>query len=448
MAKSSVSTTNACKLCRPLGACLAFRGIEGSMVLLHGSQGCSTYMRRYISGHFREPVDIASSALSETQAVYGGAANLKQGIRNVVAKYAPAVLGVATTCLTETIGDNIGMIIAELLEEEPELREIEIIPVSTPSYSGSHMDGFRDSCIAILERLAVPREKTGAINLFPGFISAADIRHLKEIMEDFKTPGIILPDISQTLDGVIDGGYRRIPPGGTSMPAIARTARSACSIEFNVVSPASQSAAALLESRHDIPGERLPIPIGIRNCDLFFQTLAKVTLQPVPARYKEERGRLLDAMVDAHKYLFGKKAVVYGDADFVLALTSFLIDVGVSPVVCATGDGNREFISRISQTAAVAGIQPLILKDTDFDEISERARETGSELLIGSSKGNHIARRLGIPLLRVGYPIHDRIGGQRLLHIGYRGTMNLLDQLTNMLIAREQDELGYGYSYM
>ncbi len=28
-----ISTTNACKLCKPLGACLAFKGIEGA----HGS---------------------------------------------------------------------------------------------------------------------------------------------------------------------------------------------------------------------------------------------------------------------------------------------------------------------------------------------------------------------------------------------------------------------------
>ena len=48
-----VSTTNACKLCKPLGACLAFRGIEGAVPMLHGSQGCATYMRRYIISHSR-----------------------------------------------------------------------------------------------------------------------------------------------------------------------------------------------------------------------------------------------------------------------------------------------------------------------------------------------------------------------------------------------------------
>ena len=104
MRPNSVSTTNPCKLCTPLGACLAFRGVEGAMPYLHGSQGCATYMRRYLISHFNEPIDIASSALGEKHAVYGGGPNLKLGLKNVCAKYQPSLVGIATTCLTETIG--------------------------------------------------------------------------------------------------------------------------------------------------------------------------------------------------------------------------------------------------------------------------------------------------------------------------------------------------------
>ena len=69
-----ISTTNACKLCKPMGATLALRGIEGAMPFLHGSQGCATYMRRYIISHFNEPMDIASSSLGEKHAIFGGGA--------------------------------------------------------------------------------------------------------------------------------------------------------------------------------------------------------------------------------------------------------------------------------------------------------------------------------------------------------------------------------------
>ena len=92
---SHVSTTNACKLCTPLGATLAFKGVEGAIPFLHGSQGCATYMRRYIISHFREPMDIASSALGEKNAIYGGGPNLKKGLLNAMQKYGAKVIGVA-----------------------------------------------------------------------------------------------------------------------------------------------------------------------------------------------------------------------------------------------------------------------------------------------------------------------------------------------------------------
>lgn len=448
MPDAAVSTTNPCRMCRPMGACLALRGVAGSMVLLHGSQGCSTYMRRYISSHFHEPVDIASSSLSEKSAVYGGAGNLKQGIRNVAAKYSPAVLAVATTCLTETIGDDVPMIIGDLRREHPELGGLEIVPISTPSYTGSHVDGFLDACVAVLSMVAGGGEQTGTINLFPGFVSPADTRHLKEIMADFETPAMILPDISETLDGGISAVYHRIPEGGTPITAITEAGRAAFSVEFNVSAPETQSAARFLESRFAVPAERLPLPVGIRYSDLFFHTLSEMALRPVPEKYEQERSRLLDAMVDAHKYLFGKRAVVYGDPEFVIALTSFLVDTGVFPAVCASGGGNEGFRRRIEKITGGLEEQPVTLIGTDFGEIAAAAERAAPDILIGSSKGNHIARRLGVPLLRLGFPVHDRLGGQRILHIGYRGAMHLLDLLANTFIAKDQEELGYGYSYM
>lgn len=431
-----------------MGACLAFRGIAGSMVLLHGSQGCSTYMRRYISSHFNEPVDIASSALSEKSAVFGGAANLTEGISNVIARYSPSLLGVATTCLTETIGDDVGMIVGEWQARGRSMNDMPVIPVSTPSYSGSHVDGFSDACVAVLERLAEGGAGTDAVNLFPGFLSPADIRHLKAIVEDFSPRVMVLPDISETLDGGVGESYRRIPEGGTAIGEIRAAGAARASIEFSVTAPGSQSAAFFLEERFGVPASRLPVPIGVRYTDRLLDALSEATGRPVPARLKREREMLLDAMVDAHKYLFGRRAAVYGDPEFVIGVTSFLVDTGIMPAVVASGAGNERFVEEIGQCCSGLERMPAIMPETDFGEIAGRIREGGADILVGSSKGSHIARELGIPLVRVGFPIHDRMGAQRILHVGYRGALNLLDLLTNTVIATQQERLGHGYSYM
>ena len=115
--KHFTSTRNACKLCTPLGACLAFRGVEGCIPFLHGAQGCSTYIRRYLISHFREPIDIASSNFHEDSAIFGGSKNFSQGAMNITRQYQPQLIGAATTCLAETIGEDMGQLIHELKEK-------------------------------------------------------------------------------------------------------------------------------------------------------------------------------------------------------------------------------------------------------------------------------------------------------------------------------------------
>jgi nitrogenase molybdenum-iron protein NifN len=90
----------------------------------------------------------------------------------------------------------------------------------------------------------------------------------------------------------------------------------------------------------------------------------------------------------------------------------------------------------------------IAVNGMDFETINEMAEELHADLMIGNSKGYYIARRLGIPHVRVGFPVHDRIGGQRLLHLCYEGTLRLFDQITNALIEFKQEHSPVGYKYI
>ncbi len=448
-----VSTTNACKLCKPLGACIAFRGIEGAVPFLHGSQGCATYMRRYIISHFREPIDIASSSLSEKHAVYGGGPNLKQGIINVTNKYGANLVGVATTCLTETIGDDVPMLLREFGEEVGENIELPImVNVSTPSYSGTHMEGFHATVRAVIDQLVTENYQiivANQMNLLPGLISPADIRYLKEILADFRISGIILPDISETLDAPAQLDYEKIPEGGTPIDSIRIMGNSQSTIEFGRTHCLSKNTGGqLLAERFKVPLTQLGIPIGLRETDKFFQALENISGSLSPRKHELERGRLVDAYVDSHKYLFGKRAVVYGEEDLVVGITAFLAEIGVQPVLCASGGNSGNLQTAIDAvTADILTQPPLVRENIDFYEIAEEITTLQPDILIGTSKGYQIARSQNIPLIRVGFPIHDRFGGQRVLHIGYRGTQNLLDLIVNAILDKKQADSPVGYGY-
>jgi nitrogenase molybdenum-iron protein NifN len=445
---SYTATTNACKLCKPLGASLAFRGIEGCVPFLHGSQGCATYMRRYIISHFNEPIDIASSSLGEKQAIYGGGPNLKLGLQNVTAKYAPKIIGVATTCLTETIGDNVPMILAEYQKEFGTSDTPLVVHVSTPSFAGTHMEGFNAAVREIIDQLATESESNDTINLFSGFISTADIRYLRDVCDDFDIKATILPDYSDTLDGQAQNDYPLIPEGGTPLSAIRNMGGAKATIEFGSTLPENTGGKVLLH-KFNTKLYQTGLPIGIRATDAFFDRLEDVSGNSTPARYTAARGRLIDAMVDGHKYIFGKRAVVYGEEDLVVGMTSFLAEIGIHTVLCASGGKSGKFASSIAGVLEGMDCElPVVKEDVDFFDIETMAKELKVDLVIGHSKGYAFARKENLPMIRVGFPIHDRVGGQRILHLGYHGAQTLFDLITNTVIDKKQSDSPVGYSYM
>ena len=443
------STRNACRLCTPFGACLAFRGVEGAMPFIHGSQGCATYIRRYIIGHFREPMDIACSNFTEHSAVFGGKENLQRGLQNVARQYQPELIGVATTCLSETIGDDMNLYLHSIHQEWSEDCRPVIVPVSTPSYQGSHSQGFFRALRALVTTLAETGPQQDHINLFMNMISSEDIRHLRDITEAFGLTATLLPDYSDTLDGQIWEQYERLPSGGTPVQAIRACGTACHSVELSVTSADNDSAGQWLQENRGIGVTRLPLPVGIKACDRFMETLANLSGRDVPERLAQQRGRLIDAYVDGHKYLYGKRAILYGEEDLVVAVAGFMAEIGIIPILCATGGGERDrFTQAITGVTSSLNEDIQIMANVDFAQIEEAAETLSPDLLIGNSNGAKLARKLNVPLVRVGMPVHDRMGAARIQILGYLGTQQLYDRICNALIEVKQESSPVGYTHM
>ncbi len=442
------STRNACRLCTPFGACLAFRGIEGAMPLIHGSQGCSTYIRRYMIGHYREPMDIPCSNFSESSAVFGGMENLRLALKNVINQYRPSMIGVATTCLTETIGDDLHMFMHRITREWSGDDLPPVVTVSTPSYSGSHADGFHRAVRETVNQLAMIEGRDYRINLFCNMVSPEDIRYLKDIAGDYGVPAMILPDYSDTLDGGAWETYHRIPPGGTVLDDIQRAGAAQASIELGATIADMLSAAHLLEASFHVPAYRMGLPIGLKASDRLFDAFNLITGKATPPRYLGQRARLVDAYVDGHKYIFGKRVGLYGPEDLVIAMAGFVAEIGMIPVLCGSGGTSGLMAVRLREILGDQVEQVTIMENADFAQMEEQISDLAPDLLIGDSNGAKTARTLGIPLVRAGFPIHDRIGAARIMHLGYLGTQQLFDRIVNAVIEVKQESSPVGYTHM
>lgn len=437
------------RTCMPLGAMWAVLGVHGAIPFVQGAQGCTTYVRYTFCRVFKEPATIATASFHEDAAVFGGRRNLIEGIRNLVVRYWPELIGVVTTCSSEIIGDDmvsfLKMARANLRKEiGPEKADrIPIVLVNTPSFAGSHVDGYDRASRAFVETLATTRDKpSGKVNIIPGLLYPGDIREIKHLLRHMGIEGIVLFDISDPLDAPLQPPvslpYK--PPGGTPVAAIRDMANSLAT--FALQPHAGQAGARYLERKFGVRAVVGPPPIGIQGTDAFLKTLRELTGKPIPESLLQERGRLVDSLADTFHHTMMKKVAIMGDPDVVLGVTRFVLEMGMEPVALAGGTASKTFdhdVEAILAEAGYGGDPPLVVNGGDLLEFEEHLKQLPRlDLVIGNSRAVDIAKELQVPLVRVGFPIYDRFGYQKRAVVGYRGGEVLLAEIVNSI-------LGYQY---
>jgi nitrogenase molybdenum-iron protein NifN len=263
------------------------------------------------------------------------------------------------------------------------------------------------------------------------------VRNIKSILERFDIDYIMLPDISTTFDAPFAREFSRIPPGGTTYEDIELMGGAKATLEIGVTVPMALSPGKYIEDEFGVPLHRCAIPIGVENCDSFMKTLAEVSQRSVPSTFIDDRGRLIDGMVDLHKLSGEIKALIYGEPDLVYAVTCLCRENGIEPSVISTGSHNALFRAAIARLLGDDQAQVTVLDDTDFETLEKLALDRNVNLIIGNSNGKQITEKYGIPPVRIGFPIQDRYGGQRLVYTGYHGSLKLLDDIANTVLAKK-----------
>lgn len=430
---------NPAKTCQPIGAMYAALGIHRCLPHSHGSQGCCSYHRMHLTRHFREPVMATTSSFTEGASVFGGVANLKTSIKNVFSIYNPDVMAIHTTCLSETIGDDLPTIIKSAEIPEGKL----VIHANTPSYQGSHITGFSNMTRAMVNYLAeaATPEKKEQVNIIPGFVNPGDMREIKRLMQLMGVKYILFPDTSGVLDTPMTGKFEMYPRGGTTIDELKDTGNSQATLALGYY--ASGEAAIQLERKCRVPAMTLKTPIGIKATDQFLMAVRQQFATDIPVELEEERGQLVDIMVDTHYHFYGKKVAIFGDPDLVTALAEFVISLGMKPVYVLTGTpggtlGGPQgiFEKEVSGLLESAGIKGRVRAAGDLFLLHQWIKNDPVDLIIGNTYGKYIARAEDIPMVRAGFPILDRSMHPYLPVVGYRGAMRLLELISNALLDR------------
>ena len=217
-----------------------------------------------------------TSSFTEGSSVFGGQANLVQALNNMFTIYNPDIVAVHSTCLSETIGDDLKQITQKAIDDGKVPEGKYVIYANTPSYVGSHVTGFSNMIEGIVRGFSENTDiETQQINIIPGWVEPSDMREIKSIADTMGVEYVMFPDTSNVLDAPMTGRHEFYPAGGTTVPELLSTGDSKMTLALG--SFASEAGAKLLENKCGVKYKVLDIPIGISATDRFINTLSEVT---------------------------------------------------------------------------------------------------------------------------------------------------------------------------
>jgi nitrogenase molybdenum-iron protein NifN len=419
---------NPLKMSQPIGGAFAFMGLRGSMPLLHGSQGCTSFGLTLFVRHFKEAVPLQTTAMSEVATVLGGLDNVEQAILNIYNKTKPEIIGICSTGVTETKGDDVEGYIKLIREKHPQLAKFPLVYVSTPDFKDAFQDGWEKTVARLIEVLvdepkSLVRRDPSKVNVLPGcHLTPGDLDELRTIIEDFGLEPSFLPDLAGSLDGHIPDEFVPTTIGGIGVEEVAMMGYASWTI---AIGAQMRRAAEALEKKAGTPFKLFERLSGLAPNDEFIMFLSEISGRPVPSKYRRQRGQLADAMLDAHFQIGGRKLAIGAEPDLLFDLSSTLHEMGVQVTVAVTTT-QSPVLEHVCSDEVLIG---------DLEDLENRAKARECDLLITHSHGRQAAERLGIPFYRAGFPMFDRLGAGHQLLVGYRGTRDLIFDVANLIIA-------------
>jgi len=423
---SKACAINPLKMSQPIGSALAYMGIKNCMPLFHGSQGCTSFGLVLFVRHFKEAIPLQTTAMSEVATVLGGLENVEQAIVTIANRQKPSIIGISSTGVTETKGDDVDGYLKLIREKHPELDHIKLVYVSTPDFKDAFQDGWAKTVTKMIEQLvdAQPADAArdpGKVNILPGaHLTPGDLDELRDILDGFGLEAVILPDLSGSLDGHVPDDFTPTTIGGISLDEIAAMGLSQHTI---AIGEQMRDAALAMEKKTGVPFTLFDRLTGLEVNDRFISLCAQLSGKPVPNKIKRQRSQLVDAMLDGHFHFGGKKIAIGAEPDLLWTLSQWITEMG-SHVTAAVTTTGSPLLEQVPTEEVLIG---------DLEDLEARAQDCN--LLVTHSHGRQAAERLKIPFYRIGIPMFDRLGAAHQTIVGYRGTRDLIFEIANMFIA-------------
>lgn len=405
---------NPIRLSQPLGATLAFLGVDRCMPLMHGAQGCTSFAKVYFTRHFCEPIAIQTTAVTDITAILdGGDHNIVESVKNIAGKSSPALIGLYTTGLTETKGDDIRGVAGKV--------DYPLVWVSTPDYEGGLESGWALTAKALIEQLTAPTRAVDdhKVVLLPHVsLQPIEVEKLKNFIAAFGFEVLALPDLSTSLDGHLGDRQSALSSGGITVEEIRALAEAR--LVISVGASMLTCARALLQKNPTLRHHHFSHLQGLAATDALAALLLDETgmAQP-PVEIVRWRRRLQDALLDCHFALGQARILVAGEPDFLAGACQLLTEAGAK-VTLAIATVDSPQMDTVSANKVVVG---------DLEDAEDLHDQYN--LIVGNFHVEAMAHRFHKGLVVRGFPDWETLGNQLKNDALYEGGAYFLFEVAN-----------------
>lgn len=406
---------NPFKLSQPMGATLAFLGVDKCMPLMHGALGCTSFTKVYFTRHFAEPIAIQTTAVNDVTAILdGGDYSIVESVKNITRKVSPSLIGLHTTGLTETKGDDIRGVAAKI--------DFPLVYVNTPDYEGGLESGWALATKAMIEQLVEP---SGIIDdrklaLLPHVsLTPLEVEKIKDFIALFGFEVLALPDLSTSLDGHLGEKQAALSSGGITVEQIRRLATVGRVIS---VGDSMRDCAKTLRKKNPfIRHYHFDHVNGLDATDALVELLMKETgiVQPHPSIVRW-RKRLQDAMLDCHFSLGQTRILAAVEPDHLAGLCQSLHEAG-GRITVALSTVASPLLEKIPARRVMVG---------DLEDAENMRDEF--DLIVSNFHAEALAHRFRKGLVSRGFPAWEHHLGNSLKNdVLYEGGAYLLFEAAN-----------------
>ncbi|HHB94122.1 MAG TPA: nitrogenase iron-molybdenum cofactor biosynthesis protein NifN, partial [Campylobacterales bacterium] len=318
---------NPIKLSQPMGAMLFFLGVKNTMPLMHGAQGCASFSKVFFTRHFSDPIAVQTTAVNDITAVIdGGDYSIFEAIKNITKKVRPDLVGLFTTGMTETKGDDIKGATYLLKDKQ------KMVYVHTPDFEGGLESGFAKAISATIEQLITPTtqiDNKKALIIPNVNLTPIEIETLKEELESFGLNTYALPDLSDSLDGHLGIKQGAVSSGGIEVCDIEALGNS--SLVITIGASVKKCGEKMVAKNENITHLHFNTIAGLKKGDDFYKAILDFThLSKPPLSVIRWRKRLQDALLDTHFAIGGAKIVIACEPDQILSIATTISEAGAN----------------------------------------------------------------------------------------------------------------------